>query len=44
MPSQVGTTAPLYFNDDWFTDMGQDAMNIDWDELAMALGLPTGVK
>lgn len=44
MPSQVGTTAPLYFNDDWFTDMGQDAMNIDWDELAMALGLPTGVR
>lgn len=44
MPSQVGATAPLYFNDDWFTDMGQDAMNIDWDELAMALGLPTGVR
>lgn len=44
MPGQVGTTAPLYFNDDWFTDMGHDAMNIDWDELAMALGLPTGVR
>lgn len=44
MPGPVGTTAPLYFNDDWFTDMGQDAMNIDWDELAMALGLPTGVR
>jgi hypothetical protein len=44
MPGQVGTTAPLYFNDDWFTDMGQDAVNIDWDELAMALGLPTGLR
>lgn len=44
MPRSLGTTAPLYFNDDWFTDMGQDAMNIDWDELAVALGLPTGVR
>jgi hypothetical protein len=44
MPGQVATAAPLYFNDDWFTDMGQDAMNIDWDELAMALGLPTGLR
>ncbi|GAB7335943.1 hypothetical protein MBLNU13_g08188t1 [Cladosporium sp. NU13] len=44
MPGSLGTTAPLYFNDDWFTDMGQDAMNIDWDELAVALGLPTGVR
>lgn len=30
------------FNDDWFLDMGQDAMNMNWDELAMTLGLPTG--
>ena len=44
VPGQVGTAAPVYFNDDWFTDMGQDAMNIDWDELAMALGLPTGAR
>jgi hypothetical protein len=44
MPGQVGAAAPVYFNDDWFTDMGQDAMSIDWDELAMALGLPTGLR
>jgi hypothetical protein len=42
MPGHAGTAAPLAFNDDWFTDMGQDTMNIDWDELAMALGLPAG--
>jgi hypothetical protein len=44
MAGQIGAAAPVYFNDDWFTDMGQDAMNIDWDELAMALGLPTGPR
>jgi hypothetical protein len=42
MPGHAGMAVPLAFNDDWFTDMGQDAMNIDWDELAMALGLPAG--
>jgi hypothetical protein len=43
MPGNAGMAVPpSVFNDDWFTDMGQDAMNIDWDELAMALGLPAG--
>jgi hypothetical protein len=43
MPGNAGMAVPpSIFNDDWFTDMGQDAMNIDWDELAMALGLPAG--
>lgn len=44
IPGQVGATAPFYFTDDWFTDMTHDAMNIDWDELATALGLPTGSR
>ncbi|KAM0706213.1 hypothetical protein Q7P35_006762 [Cladosporium inversicolor] len=44
MPGQFGTAAPFYFNDDWFTDMTHDAMNIDWEELATALGLPTGSR
>lgn len=28
------------FSNDWLMDMGQDALAIDWDELALALGLP----
>jgi hypothetical protein len=43
MPGHVYTAVPLSdFSDDWFTEVGQDAMKIDWDELAMALGLPAG--
>lgn len=45
MPGSMGMAMPLSdFSDDWFTEMGEDAMNIDWDELAMALGLPTGLR
>ena len=29
------------FSNDWFMDMGADALAIDWDELALTLGLPT---
>ena len=32
------------FNNDWFMDTGTDAMAIDWDELAMTLGLPAEWK
>ena len=41
-----GTTMPLMpdFNNDWFMDTGTDAMAIDWDELAMTLGLPAEWK
>jgi hypothetical protein len=41
-PAYYGSTMPLPdLNNDWFMDMGNDAMAIDWDELALTLGLPT---
>ena len=41
-PGQDWSTVPLPdFNNDWLLDMGTDAMAIDWDELALTLGLPT---
>jgi hypothetical protein len=40
-PGHYGSVMPLPdFSNDWFTDMGTD-MAIDWDELALTLGLPT---
>jgi hypothetical protein len=41
-PGHYGSTMPLPdLNNDWFMDMGTDTMAIDWDELALTLGLPT---
>lgn len=38
--AQDDGTLPLSdFNDEWFLDIGDDALAIDWDELAVALGL-----
>ena len=40
-PGHYGSVMPLPdFSNDWFADMGTD-MAIDWDELALTLGLPT---
>jgi hypothetical protein len=40
-PGHYGSAMPLPdFSNDWFADMGTD-MAIDWDELALTLGLPT---
>jgi hypothetical protein len=42
VPAHDGPAMPLPdFNNDWFMDMGTDALAIDWDELALTLGLPT---
>jgi hypothetical protein len=40
-PGHYGSVMPLPdVSNDWFSDMGMD-MTIDWDELALTLGLPT---
>jgi hypothetical protein len=40
-PGHYGSVMPLPdVSNDWFADMGTD-MAIDWDELALTLGLPT---
>jgi len=42
-PVQIEPAMPLPdFSNDWFMDMGDDALAIDWDELALTLGLPAG--
>lgn len=40
--TENGSTALPYsdFNDDWIMNLGNDSFTIDWDELAMTLGLP----
>ncbi|KAL1582207.1 hypothetical protein WHR41_09081 [Cladosporium halotolerans] len=43
MNSGLGDMAPLQdLGDEWFSGMGLGTMSMDWDEVALALGLPSG--